>query len=66
VSFMDLCDSDGKPIGIIRPSVGAHRFECPWLRNSTGARTARYHVQYEVSGANPHQGKFRTEGEPGI
>ena len=61
-AFMDLCDSDGKPIGIM-PSIclvptalsamGTQLWRSLEIRDTTAS--TRYPV------ANPHQGKFRVE-----
>jgi hypothetical protein len=62
VAFMDLTDTDGKPIGIM-PSImlvptalsaiGSQLFKSLELRDTTA--TTKFPV------ANPHQGKFRVE-----
>jgi len=62
VSFMDLCDSDGKPIGIM-PSIllvptslsamATQLYKSIELRDTTASN------KYPI--ANPHQGKFRAE-----
>jgi hypothetical protein len=61
-AFMDLTDSDGKPIGIMPAmalvptalsAIGSQLFKSLELRETTAS--AKYPV------ANPHQGKFRVE-----
>jgi len=61
-AFMDLTDSDGKPIGIMPAmalvptalsAIGSQLFKSLELRETTA--NAKYPV------ANPHQGKFRVE-----
>jgi hypothetical protein len=62
VAFMNLCDSDGKPIGIM-PSIvlvptalsamGTQLWRSLEIRDTTTA------TKYPI--ANPHQGKFRVE-----
>ena len=62
VAFMDLTDSDGKPIGIM-PSIvlvpTALSAVGTQLHKSMELRDTNSNVKYPV--ANPHQGKFRVE-----
>ncbi len=62
VGFMDLTDSDGKPIGVMPAimlvptalsAVGTQLFKSMELRDTTSS------TKFPV--ANPHQGKFRVE-----
>ena len=62
VAFMDLCDSDGKPIGIMPAimlvptalsAMATQLFKSVEIRDTTAS------TKYPV--ANPHQGKFRAE-----
>jgi hypothetical protein len=62
VGFMDLTDSDGKPIGVMPAimlvptalsAIGSQLFKSMELRDTTAAN------KFPV--ANPHQGKFRVE-----
>ena len=62
VSFMDLCDSDGKPIGIMPTIVlvpTALSAMATQLQKSLEIRDTTASTKYPI--ANPHQGKFRTE-----
>lgn len=62
VSFMDLTDSDGKPIGImpaivlVPTSLSAMATQ---LYKSVEMRDNTTNIKYPI--ANPHQGKFRAE-----
>ena len=62
VSFMDLTDSDGKPIGIM-PAIllvpTALSAMATQLYKSIELRDTTSSTKYPI--ANPHQGKFRTE-----
>jgi phage major head subunit gpT-like protein len=62
VGFMDLCDSDGKPIGVM-PSIvlvpTALSAMATQLQKSLEIRDTTASTKYPI--ANPHQGKFRTE-----
>jgi hypothetical protein len=62
VGFMDLTDSDGKPIGVMPAimlvptalsAIGSQLFKSMELRDTTSS------TKFPV--ANPHQGKFRVE-----
>ena len=62
VAFMDLTDTDGKPIGIMPAlmlvptalsAIGSQLFKSLELRDTTA--NAKFPI------ANPHQGKFRVE-----
>jgi hypothetical protein len=62
VAFMDLCDSDGKPIGIMPAitlvptalsAMGTQLWKSLEIRDTTAS------TKYPI--ANPHQGKFRVE-----
>ncbi len=59
---MDLCDSDGKPIGIM-PAIllvpTALSAMATQLYKSVELRDTTASTKYPI--ANPHQGKFRTE-----
>ena len=62
VAFMDLCDSDGKPIGIMPAIVlvpTALSAMATQLYKSIELRDTTSSTKYPI--ANPHQGKFRTE-----
>jgi phage major head subunit gpT-like protein len=62
VSFMDLTDADGKPIGIM-PAIllvpTALSAMSTQLQKSLEIRDTTASTKYPI--ANPHQGKFRTE-----